>query len=91
MTPPTRPYASPPRLCAFAVGAHGAGATPVDPDETADLIPTGIETVDHFIAFEQTNILSATERTLRNWRRWAPAQVLSEGAARDSGCVTDRH
>ncbi len=78
MTPPTRPYTSPPRLSASAVGAHGAGATPVDPDEAADLIPTGIETVDHPNAFEQTNTLPATERALRNWRRWTTAQVLSE-------------
>ena len=79
MTPPTGPDASPPRLSAFAVEAHGAGATPVDPDEAADLIPTGIETVDQLNAFEQTNILSATEWVLRNRRRRTPAQVLSRG------------
>ena len=78
MTPATRPGASPSRLGAFAVGVHVEGATPVDPDEAADLIPTGVETVDQLNAFEQTNILSATEWALRNRRRRTPAQVLSE-------------
>ena len=71
--------ASPVRRGAFAVGVHVAGATPVDPDEAADLIPTGIETVDHLNAFEQTNILSATEWARRHRRRHTPATVLSEG------------
>lgn len=69
----------PVRRGAFAVGVHVAGATPVDPDEAADLIPTGIETVDQLNAFEQTNILSATEWTLRHRRRHTLETVLSEG------------
>ena len=78
MTSPTGPGASPSRLGAFAVGVHVEGATPVDPDEAADLIPMGIETVDQLNAFKQTMIPSATEWALRNRRRRTPAQVLSE-------------
>ena len=78
MTSPDGRGASPARRGAFAVGVHVAGATPVDPDEAADLISTGIETVDQLNAFEQTNILSATEWALRHRRRHTPATVLSE-------------
>ena len=78
MTSPTGPGALSPRRGAFAVGVHVAGATPVDPDEAADRLPAGIETVDQLNAFEQTNILSATEWALRSRRRGTPAQVLTE-------------
>jgi fido (protein-threonine AMPylation protein) len=78
MTSPGGRGASPVRRGAFAVGVHVAGATPVDPDEAAELVPTGIETVDQLNAFEQTNILSATEWALRHRRRHMPATVLSE-------------
>ncbi len=80
MTSPDGSSASSPvRRGTFAVGVHVAGATPVDPDEAADLIPSGIETVDELNAFEQTNILSATEWALRHRRRHTSATVLSEG------------
>jgi Fic-DOC domain mobile mystery protein B len=60
------------------VGAHVSGATPIDPDEAADLIPVDIHSIDHLNAFEQTNILAATEWALRNRRRHTPTTVLSE-------------
>ena len=78
MTSPDGRAALPVRRGAFAVSVHVAGATPVDPDEAADLLPNGIETVDQLNAFEQTNILSATEWALRHRRRHTPATVLSE-------------
>jgi Fic-DOC domain mobile mystery protein B len=79
MTSPDGRGTSPERRGAFAVDVHAAGATPVDADEAADLIPTGIETVDQLNAFEQTNIVSATEWALRSRRRHSPGTVLSEG------------
>lgn len=79
MTTPGGRGASPVRRGAFAVGIQVAGATPVDADEAADLIPTGIETVDQLNALEQTNILSATEWALRHRRRHTPETVLTEG------------
>jgi Fic-DOC domain mobile mystery protein B len=78
MTSPDRREASPVRRGTFAVGAHVAGATPVDPDEAADLIPAGIETADQLNAFEQLNILSATEWALRHRPRLTPSTVLSD-------------
>ena len=78
MTSPDGNSASPVRRGAFAIGVHVAGATPVDPEEAADLIPSGVETVDQLNAFEQTNILSATEWALRHRRRHSPTTVLSE-------------
>jgi hypothetical protein len=50
---------------AFAQGAHAPGATPVDADEAADLIPDTVSTLAQLNAFEQTNILAATEWALR--------------------------
>ena len=61
---------------AFAQGAHAPGATPVD-DEAADLIPDTVSTLAQLNAFEQTNILAATEWALRPARRPQPARVLT--------------
>ena len=41
--------------------AHAEGATPLDPDEAADLIPTHINTMGALNEWEQTNILKAEE------------------------------
>ena len=62
----------------FAVGAHAPGATPIDPDEAADLIPTTVATHAELNAFEQVNILSATEWALRPSRRPSSARVLTD-------------
>jgi Fic-DOC domain mobile mystery protein B len=55
------------------------GATPLDPDEMAGLIPTYISTQGELNALEQENILRA-ERWLA--RRRTPTEVLSETFAR---------
>lgn len=62
----------------FALGTHAPGATPLDPDEAADLIPTTVVTHAELNAFEQVNILSATEWALRPSRRPSSARVLTD-------------
>lgn len=62
----------------FAVGAHAPGATPIDPDEAADLIPPTVRTLAELNAFEQVNITAAVEWLLRGARRASVATVLSE-------------
>jgi Fic-DOC domain mobile mystery protein B len=61
----------------FAVGAQAPGATPIDPDEAADLIPDSVRTLAQLDAFEQTNILAAIDWALRPSRRPTPAKVLT--------------
>ena len=60
-------------------GRNPSGATPLDPDEAKELIPTSISTQDELNAFEQVNILDA--------ERWALARprkaVLEEGFIRN--------
>ena len=54
------------------------GATPIDPDELAGLIPRGVTTVGELNAYEAENILDAL-RWLERQRR---AQILNEGFVR---------
>ena len=46
-------------------GAHAEGATPLDPDEVAGLIPKHINTQSALNEWEQQNILEATQWLMR--------------------------
>jgi len=59
--------------------AHVPGATPLDPDEVAGLLPVHIRTQEELNEWEQTNIRSAL-RWLATGRR---RDVLTEGFVRD--------
>ena len=54
------------------------GATPVDADEAADLLPSHIHTRDELNLWEQQNILEAA-----TWAQRVGASVLSEPMVRD--------
>ena len=66
------------RVGAFAVGLHVLGATPIDPDEAADLIPATVRTLPELDAIEQLNTLAAMEWALRPARRASVDRVLTE-------------
>ncbi len=65
------------RVATFAEGVHAPGATPIDPDDAHGLIPVSVNTLSELNAFEQANILSATEWVLRPSRRVQPTRVLT--------------
>lgn len=58
---------------------HSPGATPLDPDETAGLIPLHITTQSELNAWEQTNILDALAWMQRQHKR----NLLEEGFVRE--------
>jgi Fic-DOC domain mobile mystery protein B len=58
---------------------HAPGATPLDADEVAALVPTSISTQEELNAFEQANILDAETWALGRKR----ADVLNEKFVRD--------
>ena len=58
---------------------YAQGATPIDPDEMAGLIPTHITTQGELNEWEQTNILQGLKWALRQKRR----ELLDEGFVRD--------
>jgi Fic-DOC domain mobile mystery protein B len=67
----------PERHSLFAQGSHAPGATAIDADEAVDLIPNAVTSLAQLNAFEQTNILAATEWALRPARRAGPDRVLT--------------
>ena len=58
---------------------HAPGATPLDAEEIAALVPTSISTQEELNAFEQANILDAERWALARKR----ADVLGEKFIRD--------
>jgi Fic-DOC domain mobile mystery protein B len=62
---------------------HAIGATPLDPDEAAGLIPAHIATQDDLNAWEQANILDGEDWLRRQLKRKAGVDLLTEGFIRD--------
>jgi Fic-DOC domain mobile mystery protein B len=62
--------------------AYEPGQTPLDPDESAQLIPTHLTTQGDLDEWEQTNILEARGWLDGQLRRRRPPDVLSEGFSR---------
>jgi Fic-DOC domain mobile mystery protein B len=62
-------------------GPGPAGSTPLDLDETEDLIPAWVATRGDLNEAEQRNILKATRRL--RWRRCSVEHLLHDQAARD--------
>ncbi len=58
---------------------YAAGATPLDPDEAAGLVPSHITTQADLNAWEQANILQAVRWVARQKKR----DLLTEGFVRD--------
>lgn len=58
---------------------YANGATPLDPDEIAGLIPTHITTQGELNEWEQTNILQGLRWAVQQKRR----ELLDEGFVRD--------
>lgn len=58
---------------------HAPGATPLDPDEAAGLIPRHIATQGELNEWEQANILEEVQWALRQTRR----ELLDEGFVRE--------
>jgi Fic-DOC domain mobile mystery protein B len=58
---------------------HVDGATPIDEDEAADLIPTHISTIRELNEWEQTNILRAEEWLSAGHRR----QIVADAFVRE--------
>jgi Fic-DOC domain mobile mystery protein B len=63
--------------------AYSPGATPLDPDEAAGLIPGHIRTQAELNQWEETNILDAQDWLLRKIKTSQPAALLTEGFVRD--------
>jgi Fic-DOC domain mobile mystery protein B len=62
----------------MAIGdAHAAGATPLDPDEMADLIPDHISTQGELNEWEQFNIVQGQEWALRS-RKFSYPNLLTD-------------
>jgi hypothetical protein len=65
--------------------AYSPGATPLDPDEAAGLLPGHIRTQAELNQWEETNILDAQDWLLRK-AKGAPIAVLSHNAPRFTSC-----
>jgi Fic-DOC domain mobile mystery protein B len=63
--------------------AYSPGATPLDPDEAAGLIPSHIRTQAELNQWEEANILTAQDWLLRQIKSAKPEALLSEGFVRD--------
>ncbi len=63
--------------------SYAPGATPLDPDEAAGLIPGHIRTQAELNQWEEANILTAQEWLLRKIKTAKPATLLEEGFVRD--------
>jgi fido (protein-threonine AMPylation protein) len=59
--------------------SYPQGATPLDPDEAAGLLPTHITTQADLNAWEETNILQGQQWAARQTKR----DLLTEGFVRD--------
>jgi Fic-DOC domain mobile mystery protein B len=62
---------------------YATGATPLDPDEAAGLIPAHIATQDDLNAWEQANIIAGEDWLRRQLKRKVAPSLLSEGFMRD--------
>lgn len=62
---------------------HAPGATPLDPDEAAGLIPAHIATQDDLNAWEQANIIQGEDWLRKQLKRKTAPNLLSEGFVRD--------
>jgi Fic-DOC domain mobile mystery protein B len=67
----------PSRRPPWADDGEAPGATAIDADEAAELIPSSVRTMAQLNAFEQANIVAATEWALRPSRRRPPDRVLT--------------
>jgi Fic-DOC domain mobile mystery protein B len=62
---------------------YSPGATPLDPDEAAGLIPSHIRTQAELNQWEEANILDAQDWLLRKLKTSQSAALLTEGFVRD--------
>jgi Fic-DOC domain mobile mystery protein B len=67
----------------MVVMQHAPGATPLDPDEAAGLIPAHIATQDDLNAWEQANIIQGEDWLRKQLKRKAAPNLLTEGFVRD--------